>query len=59
MPRFDAMIRFRHATKMARFLTCNGKSAIPNAKALDGELLSMDCSHPGGEASGSGSPAGF
>src|SRR5215217_5425886 len=46
----DAMMRFKHATKIARFLTCSGKSAIPNAKALVGELLSMDFSHPGGEA---------
>jgi hypothetical protein len=57
MPRFDAMIRFKHAIKMARFLTCNGKRAIPNAKARDGELLSRDCSHPGGEAAGSGEPS--
>src|SRR5215203_853523 len=53
----DAMMRFKHATKIARFLTCSGKSAIPNAKALVGELLSMDSSHPGGEAPGSGEPS--
>jgi hypothetical protein len=34
-PRLDTMIRFKQATKIARFLTCSGKSTIPNA--LGGE----------------------
>src|SRR5215212_1344111 len=48
------MIRFKHATKIARFLTCSGKSAIPNAKALGGDMEFIDSIHLGGDASGSG-----
>src|SRR5215210_1704655 len=48
------MIRFKHATKIARFLTCNGKSAIPNPNALGGDMESIDSIHLGGDTSGSG-----
>src|SRR5215210_454622 len=46
-PGFDTMIRFRHATKIARFLTCNGKSAIPNKSALAGDMDFTDSIPPG------------
>src|SRR5215203_6014971 len=48
------MIRFKQATKMARFLTCSGKSAIPNPNALGGDMTFIDSIHAGGDASGSG-----
>jgi hypothetical protein len=48
------MIRFRHATKTAKFLTWSGKSAIPNTNALGGDMKPIDSSHPGWDASGSG-----
>src|SRR5829696_6059804 len=47
------MIRFKHATKIARFLTCSGKSAIPNPNALGGDMEFIDSIHLGGDASGS------
>src|ERR687889_1436610 len=53
-PRFDTMIRFKQATKIARFLTCSGKSTIPNPNALGGDMESMDSIHLGGDESGSG-----
>jgi hypothetical protein len=49
------MIRCRHATKIARFLTCSGKSAIPKANALGGDMESIDSIHPGRDASGASS----
>src|SRR5215208_2976775 len=52
--RLDATIRLKHATKIARFLICSGKSATPIPKALGGDMKSIDSIHPGGEASGSG-----
>jgi hypothetical protein len=52
--RLDAMIRFKHATKIARFLTCNGKSAIPNPNALGGDMESIVSIHLGGDAPESG-----
>ena len=48
------MIRFKQATKIARFLTCSGKSAIPNPNALGGDTEFIDFIHLGGDASGSG-----
>src|SRR5215213_4555199 len=48
------MIRFKQATKMARFLTCSGKSAIPNPNALGGDMTFIDSIHTGGDAAGSG-----
>ena len=48
------MIRFKHAMKIARFLTCSGKSATPIPNALGGDMESIDSIHPGGDASGSG-----
>jgi hypothetical protein len=45
--RLDAMIRFKHATKIARFLTCSGKSTIPNA--LGGDMDFIDSIHLGGD----------
>jgi hypothetical protein len=51
--RLDAMIRFKHATKIARFLTCSGKSAIPNPNARGGDMEFIDSIHLGGDASGS------
>src|SRR5215212_962219 len=52
--RLDATIRFKHATKIARFLICSGKSATPIPNALGGDMESIDSIHPGGDASGSG-----
>src|SRR5215211_4734021 len=52
--RLDATIRLKHATKIARFLICSGKSATPIPNALGGDMKSIDSIHPGGEASGSG-----
>src|SRR5215208_4070192 len=52
--RLDTMIRFKHATKIARFLTCSGKSAVPNPNALGGDMASIDCIHLGCDTSGSG-----
>src|SRR5215211_659498 len=51
------MIRFKQATKIARFLTCSGKSAIPNPNALGGDMESIDFIHLGWDASGSGEPS--
>src|SRR5215211_255908 len=53
-PRLDTMIRFKQATKIARFLTCSGKSTIPNPNTLGGDMESMDSIHFGGVESGSG-----
>src|SRR5215217_5169499 len=52
--RLDAIIRLRQATKIARFLICSGKSAIPTPNALGGDMEFIDSIHPGGDASGSG-----
>jgi hypothetical protein len=49
-PRFAVPIRFTQATKMARFLICTGKSAIPKAKALAGVIEVIDPIHMGGRA---------
>src|SRR5215213_9556577 len=46
------MIRFKQATKIARFLTCSGKSAIPKANALGGDMEFIDSIHLGEDASG-------
>jgi len=48
------MIRLTHATKIARFLTCSGKSAIPKPNALGGDMASIDAIHLGCDTSGSG-----
>ena len=51
------MISSKHATKIARFLICSGKSAIPNPNALGGDMVFIDSIHLGREASGSGEPS--
>jgi hypothetical protein len=48
------MISSMQATKIARFLICSGKSAIPNPNALGGDMELIDSIHLGGGASGSG-----
>src|SRR5215216_4768902 len=51
--RLAAATRLTHATKIARFLIWSGKSAIPNANALGGDMELIDSIHLGGCASGS------
>src|SRR5918994_97557 len=53
-PRLDTTIRFKQATKIARFLTCSGKSTIPSPNALGGDMESLDSIHFGGVESVSG-----
>src|SRR5919112_4962815 len=48
------MIRLTHATKIARFLTCSGKSAIPKPNALGDDMTSIDSVHLGCDTLGSG-----
>src|SRR5215203_685553 len=52
--RLAAAIRFKHATKIARFLIWTGKSAILKPNALGGDMELIDSIHLGGDASGSG-----